>query len=163
MVLIVDAGSLAVLGTQTAVFAFLLIEVDLQERKATKEAQECANGADGVAISTSASPSQEGNDNEGNRCDDQCRHTLDPYVHMVESVTVKMLCDGSQDVIPGLVNRLEQVYDDTSIGTVGCQERYEGAHSRHQGGNEQNKKGIAQPFLLSRIRKAVLFPFAVEP
>ena len=118
MVLIVDAGSLAVLGTQTAVLTFFLIEVDLQQGKTTKEAQESTNRTDRVAIGPSASPCQNGYDDEGDRCDNQCGYALDPGVHMVESITVEMLGDGSQNVVSCLRDRLEQVDDNASIGAV---------------------------------------------
>ena len=58
MMLEIDTGCFTLTGTEAAVFTLGLINLDAPQRETRQESKYCAYGTDGVAVSSSVSPSQ---------------------------------------------------------------------------------------------------------
>ena len=150
MVLEIDAGGFAALGAGRAVAALGFVEVNLQQREARDEAQEGADGTDGVAIGATAYPSQNGEDEEGYDSDDERRQAAHPHIHVVEGVAVVLRGDRGEAVVDPFVNRCEEVRGNASKATVGSQQGNERAYAGHEGDDEEDEYRVAQPFNLGR-------------
>ena len=56
-----------------------------------------------------------------------------------------MLGDGGQSIVAPLIERAKEVDDDATEAAVGRQQGYEGAEACHEGDDEQDQQGVAQP------------------
>ena len=62
-----------------------------------------------------------GDDNECKQRNDERRQTAHPYVNTIKSVAVGTFRQQGEQVVAPQPERLQQVADNASVGTVGCQ------------------------------------------
>ena len=153
----VDARSLAVAGTFAALAAFVGIEAHFKKREAGEKSEDCADGADGVAISATAVEGEGENYHENGDCDYERGQRAHPNVDGVEGVTFVMFGNGGEQVVAGFVGGFENVGHDDAKTAVRLKQSHERARAEEESGDKHEEEAVAQPFPFGREGVAVLF------
>ena len=151
VILEIDAGSLARLGTGRTIAAFLHVETNLQEREPREKTEEGADRTDGVAVGAATAPGKDEEKDKGHSCYDECRQTAKPDVGGIKGVAIVVLSDGGEAVVTPFVKGAQQVNYDAAKTAVGSQQGDEGAEAGDERHDEKCKHGIAEPAYLGRI------------
>ena len=121
------------------------------------EAEQCADGADGVAPCASAFPCEYGDDGPCEECYGERCCALEPYVNFVEGVAVVVFGDGCQSVVGEFVEWCHNGCDDAAVGAVGEDESAYPCYVEGEGCAGQHEHCVAQGVLCRRVVVLVLF------
>ena len=157
----VDGGSLAVALTLAAADALLLVDDRLQPSVAREQTQQGSHRADGVAPRPAASPCQHGYHSPYHHHDAQRQTTLQPHVHLIESIAAIVLSQLSQQVVAPFVEGSHHTAHDTSVGTVGSHQRHQPSQVQRQGETRGSQHAVSQRVLRRAV--AVLVLLAAQP
>ena len=138
MVLVVDAGSLASTGTQTAILAFLRINHWTEQRETGEKSQYRSHRTNRVAVSTPVPPCKNNQHDERNGGNKECRQTFQPDLRFIKGIAVRTLGKVGKQVVSPPVHRSKQVGGDTPVGAVRSQQGHERTDTGYQCNDEQS-------------------------
>ena len=163
VVLVVNAGGLAVAGAESALDALVGIDLNFQPAKARKESEEGSDGADGVAIGAAVLPGERNDNRQADERQDECGHAFEQYFMAVEGVAIEVGGHGGQEVVAANVEGLEQMGDHASVTAVGSQQCYQSGCAGDVGDDHEGQQAIAQRGFGFGKEVAVAFLAVVQP